>query len=290
MKDHIRVSLTILFSLTMMLAVVMYNLKPSVINNNHNNINQSEVLLGDNLPAEDMNKEEISIDKNVENVIANEDDNEIIEDTSEPQVLITYDFEKVGNSYLENSLFIGDSRVALLYEYSDWEGLDFFTAYGMTVWNVEKVELSTIPDTNQISLEEALQRKQYDKIYIMLGINELGRGTPETYVEQYRSVIDHIMELQPDAIIFIHSIMHVTDKKDAEGTYINNTEVDLRNEQIKKLADNKNIFYLDINTVFDDETTCKLKEEYSTDGVHLKASKTDKWKEFLLENGIVKNK
>lgn len=47
----------------------------------------------------------------------------------------------------------------------------------------------------------------------MLGINEIGTGTADTFAEQYGKVINTIREKQPDAIIFIQSIMHVTKKK-----------------------------------------------------------------------------
>lgn len=47
----------------------------------------------------------------------------------------------------------------------------------------------------------------------MLGINEIGTGTADTFAEQYGKVINTIREKQPDAIIFIQSIMHVTKRK-----------------------------------------------------------------------------
>ena len=59
-------------------------------------------------------------------------------------------------------------------------------------------------------------------------------------------------------------------EKDAEGTVINNTEINARNKWLKKLADNKTIFYLDYNEVLDDENGA-LKADSTFDGVHLQA-------------------
>ena len=80
--------------------------------------------------------------------------------------------------------------------------------------------------------------------------------------------------------------MHVTAGKDAEGTYINNGEVNARNLELQKLADNTTVFYLDVNEVMDEPGTGKLNGEYSNDGVHLKVKYINVWREFLLEHGV----
>lgn len=78
--------------------------------------------------------------------------------------------------------------------------------------------------------------------------------------------------------------MHVTESKDAEESYINNAEIDARNEKLKELAEAQGLYWLDVNTVTDDGETGKLVEEYSFDGVHLKVKYIDIWKDFILEN------
>lgn len=189
-------------------------------------------------------------------------------------------FQRVEMDYLEDALFIGDSRTSTLYEYAGWDNTDFFVKYGQTVWDIWD------NDMDGITLEQMLTSKRYGKIYIMLGINELGTGTPERFAEQFGTVVAQVQQLQPDAVIFVESIMHVTQSKDAENTYINNQEINARNEKLKMLADNKKIFYIDENEVMDEPGTGKLKEEYSFDGVHLQVKYIDVWREFLLNHGI----
>lgn len=196
-------------------------------------------------------------------------------------------FTQVDMSYLDGALFIGDSRTSTLYEYAGWDTTEFFVEYGLTIWDVMEEELAEDSETGEkLTVREALGKKQYEKIYLMLGINELGRGTPDTFYEQYKLVVDEIRSLQPDAVLFIQSIMHVTDKKDSEGTYINNPEINARNEKIKTLANQKDIFWLDENEVFDLEGTNKLNPDYTNDGVHLKAKYIPVWQDFFLKHGI----
>ena len=122
----------------------------------------------------------------------------------------------------------------------------------------------------------------------MLGINELGRGTPDSFCNQFRAVVNEIQSLQPQAVIYIESIMHVTQAKDDEGSYIHNGEIDARNEKIQTIADAVNIFWLDVNEVFDASGTGKLNPEYTSDGVHLKPMYIGVWQDFLLKHVIIR--
>ena len=189
-------------------------------------------------------------------------------------------FHRVEMDYLDDALFIGDSRTSTLYEYAGWENTDFFVKYGLTIWDVWEQTM------DGRKLENMLFAKQYGKIYIMLGINELGSGTAVTFREEYERVVAKLRQMQPRAVIFVQAILHVTAEKDAEGTYINNQEVNARNQEICKLADNETVFWLDLNEIMDNPATGKLDSIYSFDGVHLKVKYIDVWREFLLDHGV----
>lgn len=197
------------------------------------------------------------------------------------------EFTTVAPEYLDGALFIGDSRTAVLYEYANWEKTHFFVEYGLSVWDVMDKELASDPETGEkLTVREALSSQSYDKIYMMLGINELGRGTADSFYAQYARVVEEIRTLQPDALIFVQSILHVTAEKDAKKTYINNSEINARNEKLKSLADDIHIFWLDENEVFDEEGTGALNPDYTWDGVHIQAKYIPIWQEYLLSHGI----
>lgn len=195
--------------------------------------------------------------------------------------------ERADVSYLDDVLFIGDSRTATLQQYAGWDNATFYVKNGLTIWNVLEAKIAECGG-ELVTVEEALQKERFGKVYIMLGINELGRGTPETFAEEFGRVIRRIKELQPDAVIIMEAIMHVTETKDAEETYINNTEIDARNEKLKELADAEGVYWLDVNPVTDEGEKGSLVEEYSFDGVHLKVKYIDIWKDFILENPFPK--
>lgn len=201
----------------------------------------------------------------------------------------TYEFTEVDEDYFEDALFIGDSRTVGLSEYC--EPLDtratFYSKVSLTIYAaMDKPFIKR--DDEKITVEQALSENQFGKIYIMLGLNEIGTGTPETFAEAYGEVIDRIRELQPDAIIFIQGIMHVTAHKSDSDKYFNNDNINTRNEAISQFADNKTIFYIDMNEAVDDENG-DLLAELTFDDVHLKASSYDRWYQYLLTHGIVRD-
>ena len=119
----------------------------------------------------------------------------------------------------------------------------------------------------------------------MVGINELGRGDENDFRQAYQDVINQIQSAEPDAYIFINSIMHVSKEKNETDELYNNTNINLRNDAIKSLEDKQNIFYLNINEAVDDEEG-NLDAETTTDGVHLKGACYEPWHEYLLSHGV----
>jgi len=143
--------------------------------------------------------------------------------------------------------------------------------------------------TETVTIEEALSRKQFGKIYVMLGINELGSGTTETFCAKYAEVLAKIREKQPDAIIYIQGIMHVTSQKSSKDKVFKNETINERNEGLKALADGEHIFYIDMNEATDDENGA-LNSELSFDSVHLKAKSYALWYDYLKNHAYVKMK
>ncbi len=201
--------------------------------------------------------------------------------------VVEYGFEKVDSSYFKDALFIGDSRMVGLAEYSGLEGATFYADVGLTIYKIfEKPFIKVEGKKGKITLEEALQKNHYKKIYLMIGINELGTGTTEDFLEAYTAAIEKIKKLQPDSIFFIQGILYVTAERSEEDSVINNQNIKMRNDSISMLANGRDTFYIDVNEIYTDSEG-NLGKDYSNDNVHLKAEYYDLWTEFLMEHGIL---
>lgn len=195
-----------------------------------------------------------------------------------------YAFVPVTEPYFEDALFIGDSRTVGLRDYTDLSDHAKFLCE--TSLTIQKVFTKSFKGEG--TLEEILNANDFGKIYLMLGINELGVGTTEDYMDCYTQVIDRIHELEPNALLFIQANMHVAESKSNEDKIFNNQNIEARNRAIATLADNTQVFYLDVNEVVCDENGY-LKEEYTYDQIHLLGRYNDIWKAFLMEKGVVSN-
>lgn len=206
------------------------------------------------------------------------DDTDDVEENTEPR-----EFTTVDRTYLENALFIGDSRTVGLYEYADLGGADVFASTGMNVYKVFDTELE-VGHVGKTTLEYLLTEKSYGKIYVMLGINELGYVYEET-LTAYKAILDKIHELQPDAIVFIEANLHVSkDKSDHDALY-NNDNINRLNAGMQAFADSRTFFYIDVNELFD-EDGC-LGAEYTFDDIHVLAKYYDGWVDWICTKGIL---
>lgn len=180
---------------------------------------------------------------------------------------------------MDDALFIGDSRTVGLMEYANIDGADYFCTVGMSVYNIHKKPVS-VPNVGKVTLTELLNSKKYGKIYIMLGINEVGYNFSNT-VEKYSELIEFIKDKQPNAVIFIQANLHVSKSRSDSDKVVNNIAINGLNTEISKLADGKRIFYLDANVLFDDEAG-GLSADKSEDSTHLYAKYYKEWGEWII--------
>ena len=194
-------------------------------------------------------------------------------------------------SRIADALFIGDSRTVGLCEYAGMrDRATFYAATSLTIYNVfeSPKKVAQLDDGTKVTIEEALSQKQFKKIYIMLGINELGRGTTQSFFTVYADTVNRIRQLQPEAIIFVQGIMRVSGEKSRTDKVFNNAAINERNEALAAMANNQDIFYLEVNDAVCDANG-DLVTEYTFDQIHLKAKYYQLWKNYLLGHGIVRD-
>lgn len=186
-----------------------------------------------------------------------------------------------GYAYFDDALFIGDSRTAGLREYGLFDNSDFFATPGLSIYAIPKTKV-TVQEWEDVKLEELLANKSYGKIYLMLGMNELGYNFEQT-VERYRAFVEELQEKQPQAKLYLCANLHVTIVRTENDDIFNNANINKMNEEIRKLAQEKELPYLDVNILFDDENG-NLNEEYTSDDSHVLGKYYEDWCKWLAEN------
>lgn len=217
-----------------------------------------------------------------------ETDSRYYSDAGKVALTTVYDYALENESYFNDAAFLGDSRTLGISDYAGLDGADFFCDNGMTIYKLLEDAGVTYQKTGEkVDLKEILQEKHYGKIYIMLGMNELGYGDTRMYLRQYLKVLGQIREWQPQAIIYIMANLHVSREKNNMESEFNNININDKNVASARLANGRDIFYLDCNPLFTDGEGY-LQEDLTFDGVHLYAQHYEKWRNFLFEHGVEK--
>lgn len=191
-----------------------------------------------------------------------------------------FDFpgESVDNSWFDNVLFIGDSRVVGLRDYARSGNADYFCDVGMSLFNYSSKQLSDKNFSKQ-KLTELLSSKKYDKIIINFGLNEAGYPL-NSFKLAYTQFVDTVQQYQPDAKIILQGIMSVTRKKAASASYFAVSNLQKMSAQIESLADGEKIFYIDCNEYFADSEGY-LYSALSNDGCHPTGSGYRNWRDWI---------
>lgn len=194
------------------------------------------------------------------------------------------EIKDIPEGFFNNTLFIGDSRTVGLGNYGGMTGADFFSTVGMSVYKIHK-ETVNISGIGKVSLAELLKSRSYKKIYLMLGINELGYKLSPT-IKKYSELVDEIRQLQPESKIILQANLHITQKRSAGDKTYNNSKINAFNEEVKKLADNKTVYYIDVNSLFDDASG-SLDPKYTSDNTHILGKYYRDWAYWIFENSQV---
>ena len=187
--------------------------------------------------------------------------------------------------WFSDAVFIGDSRTDGLKLYSGIPSEAVFLDYtGLTVYDVIDGKKVIRSGGEKLSILDALAAGTYGKIYISLGINELGYYDPEGFSETYAQVIDAIQACQPDARIYIQSIFPVNSVKCKANDipyYITNEGVSSYNQVLPALCEEKKVRLIDIPDSLRNEDG-ESPADLSADGVHFKKEGYRLWLDHLV--------
>lgn len=184
--------------------------------------------------------------------------------------------------FFDNALFIGDSRTVGLKDYGGIDKGVFFADVGTNTAKVATTPVK-VKGYGTVTLNSVLNSKSFDRIYVCIGINEVGNER-EGVLKDFGALLDLLQEKQPDAQIIVEGNLHVTEDKSNSDKVINNRNLDSLNAQMAKVARSKNCRYLDPNVCFDDGKG-NLKAEVTGDKVHLLGKYYEIWRNWLIQQG-----
>jgi len=137
----------------------------------------------------------------------------------------------VDDTYFDDACFIGHSLAVGMQLYTRYGKADFYAVSGISadgVLNKADYEYIYIDETGQQAvgaapLAQLLAQKSYGKVYVFLGVNELGPKAEhaETFYARMTQLVELIRETQPGAVVYLMSLTPISQEKSLLSDYFN---------------------------------------------------------------------
>ena len=123
----------------------------------------------------------------------------------------------------------------------------------------------------------------FDRVYIMLGVNELGWIYTEAFIEKYGEIIDTVRTINPNAKIVVQSLIPVSADAYKTDPMLRNSKIEEYNKALDAMCRDKNVWFLNVAEMFSGNGGV-LPADASNDGVHLKKAYCDHWLDYILSH------
>lgn len=189
------------------------------------------------------------------------------------------------DAWLDGSAVIGHSLMEGFEMFSKVDAdIHYFTDTGISAKAALSFGGFDLPGGGTGTLADGLGRKEFSKVYIMLGINEI--TTPkDRFKENMAAVVQLVRDSQPEGIpVYVLNLTPTTREK-SDSTDFNQANIKRLNEALSELCLEQECYLVDLWSCFADGDGC-LPAEQSTDGVHLKAPRYRVMADYILSHTV----
>lgn len=175
-----------------------------------------------------------------------------------------------GQSYVDETLFLGDSNTARMHAYRTVTGVTTANALGvesMGITSVTGLSCVRFKSSGTVTMVKAAELLQPRRLVINFGTNNA--GTPvKNFIESYRNVLASLQKACPQTEFIIASVLPVTST--CRYGSINQTQIDEYNLGLVELAQELGIKFLNWSDALRDAGTGFAKPSLMlSDGVHI---------------------
>lgn len=204
----------------------------------------------------------------------------------------------VDNAYFDDAVFVGDSVTLKLQYYvmnkrqsePDYLGQAQFLASGSlgwanALWEISSESVHPSYKGTKMLIEDAIQQMGAKKVYIMLGVNDIGLYGVDDTLENAKTLLGRILEKNPDAQLFVQSVTPMVKGKELRD--LNNTTIKEFDDKLQAYCQQAGYTFVDVASVMRDSEGY-LPLEYCSDpsgenslGIHFTDTACEKWIEYL---------
>ncbi len=205
----------------------------------------------------------------------------------------------VDASWFNDAVFIGDSVTLKLSYYADGGDLGETTflcagslGYNNSLWDIDREDnVHPVLDGEKVTIFDGVERLQPKKIFVMMGMNDIGLYGVDDSIDAMKEVISKLAEKCPDSVIYIESVTPMVSNSSLGD--LNNVNIRAFDEKLKEVCAEKGYKYLDVYSAVSDENG-DLIYEYCGDpptddnpngmGLHFTDEGCKVWADYLKAN------
>ena len=201
--------------------------------------------------------------------------------------------KKVDASYFDDAAFVGDSVSLKLSYYAAATGAlgnaQFFTAGSLgaanSLWEVSDESVHPSYQGTKMLVEDCIAYSGVSKVYIMLGMNDLGLYGLEDTLVNYEELVNRIKTKSPDVQIIVQSMTPMTATSPISGEDLNNDNIKIYNSRLSELCEKNGWNFVDVASVMYDADGISLNPDFCSDpevmGLHFTEAGCAEWVEYL---------
>lgn len=194
-------------------------------------------------------------------------------------------------SYFDDVVFIGDSvSVMLQYYCASTKALGnakFLCAGSLSatnaLWPVSDQSVHPTYQGKKMLVEDGVAASGAKKVYIMLGINNIGYGVTRARDDMVL-LIDRILQKAPGCQIYIQSVTPMAETSTIVTNMLNNEKIKEYNNAMLTLCEENGWYFVNVSEVFRDENGFLPSEDCSDNysmGIHFTNAAAEKWVNYL---------
>lgn len=191
------------------------------------------------------------------------------------------------SSYLDSCAFVGDSIMEGFSAYGFLPENQVFASVGLNPYQLNTNAIQTY--YGSVTALSAVLYAKPENLYIMMGMNGVAWDINNDMTSEIGTFIDNVKASLPSVNIYLMSVTPVSAEREAKASAadgkILNSQIDDFNSSLLSLADEKNIYYLDINSYLKGSNGC-LPSDVTSDGIHISKAVYEDILDYILSHTV----
>lgn len=189
----------------------------------------------------------------------------------------------VSQNYFDDAVFVGDSITEGMTIYSGMSNAKILAYTGINFSTISTTPVLKQEDGTRVTIMDELGKARYNKVYVMLGGNEVGYMDEDSFIQRYEKVMEQVESLQPGAVIYVQSMTPVTE---TNGYNLDNDRIDQYNQAILEMCKRRGLYFLNVAECMKDSRGMLPTEASPKDGMHFGQEYFDKWFAYLKTHTV----